>query len=57
MPDYEKMYDVLFKEMTEALLILQRAQQDAENICIETYDAEPAPENEQSRLIQNQDRP
>jgi len=34
MPDYEEMYKVLFRSMTQAITILQEAQQYAEKIYI-----------------------
>lgn len=30
MPDYEEMYKILFRSMTQAITILQEAQRDAE---------------------------
>ena len=34
MPDYEEMYKILFRSMTQAITILQEAQRDAEKIYI-----------------------
>ncbi len=45
MTDYDAMYSRLFKGVTEALLALQRAQSDAEDIYIETCGQEPESEN------------
>lgn len=34
MADYKKMYDSLFKDVTDAILLLQRAQQKTEELYI-----------------------
>ena len=40
MPDYAKMYYTLFNAMTKSIEILQRAQQDAEEIYISAKEPE-----------------
>ena len=44
MTDYEAMYSRLFQGVTEAILALQRAQSEAEDIYIETCGQEPESE-------------
>ena len=39
MPDYKKMYTTLFNAVTDAIEILQSAQQDTEELFIETETA------------------
>ena len=43
MPDYEKMYFELFNRVSDAIEILQKAQQDAENAYVEQTDAPVVP--------------
>jgi hypothetical protein len=38
MPDYKKMYTTLFNASTDVITILQKAQQDAENLYVEADD-------------------
>jgi len=38
MPDYKKMYTTLFNASTDAITVLQKAQQDAESLYIEAND-------------------
>ena len=40
MPDYAKMYKTLFQAQTQAIEILQKAQQDTEEIYISSRDPE-----------------
>ena len=42
MPDYRKMYHLLFRAVTKAVLILQQAQQECEREYIESEDARVA---------------
>ncbi len=41
MTDYDAMYSRLFQGVTEAILALQKAQSEAEDIYIDTCDLEP----------------
>lgn len=39
-PDYEKMYKILFNEITDSILLLQKIQQETENIFIKTTEVQ-----------------
>jgi len=41
MPDYEQMYKALFNNVTDVIEALKKAQQDAEDLYIESEEPEP----------------
>ena len=55
MTNFDAMYNRLFKGVTEAILALQLAQREAEDIYIDTCDAEQEAESAPANCVRPQD--